>query len=76
MFFDSTIGTGVALNQNAGNMTYSTFSNTKQIWNANMSGNYYFDINGIIWSNYDIPNGSPSAAEVYFPASGNPIPQI
>ena len=41
-------------------------------WNFRNNDAYYFAVNGvssILWSNYDIPNGSATATEIYFEGS-------
>lgn len=48
-----------------------------EVWTTGTSGNYHFEIDSdriIIWSNLDIPNGSPSATDIYFYGT-EPVPE-
>ena len=72
---DTTLESGDStyLNQSAGSLTFSVYNNVTKAWNATRTGNYSTDYAKIIWSNYDIPNGSATGTTIIFPASGEPI---
>lgn len=61
-----TITGATAINQSAGIRYRSTYDPDSDSWGDVASGNYYAGFTEMIWANYDVPNGSATATEIYF----------
>jgi hypothetical protein len=62
----------LVLDQSAGSLTYATYDQTTNAWGTVKSGNFYSEFDEIVWANYDIPNGSETATQIYF-AGSDPV---
>lgn len=55
-----------AIDQNAGSLTYCNIAPGDESWGVVSSGNYYSTYDFIVWSNFNIPEGTQNATTIHY----------